>query len=232
MKRFLPVVGLLWALAVSAEPKPVPQSRELSADMILRRPGAKDQRGKLYIGKDKLRTELSVPDRGQMAFIYDMGAGKAWMVNPGRQVAMDLTAQFNQAMKVGKGPQGTELLTWRDSNPCSRQVEGRTCAKQGAETVNGRETDKWKVTEKDGKVAIVWMDRALSMPIKTETPSGGMELLNVKEGPQPAELFQVPKDFKVIVTPMGAGPAPGMAPGAGQPGGPRPEGAAPTPPGK
>jgi hypothetical protein len=87
--------------------------------------------------------------------------------------------------------------------------------KLGAEDVNGRATQKYRVTVK-GKTgasrevtteSIVWVDERLGMPVKTETTSTGgaaasgskvsMELRDIRETVD-ASLFELPSDFRKV----------------------------------
>lgn len=240
MKTLVLAAGLLLAQPAPVPPESAPRpaapaapvkprfpAKELSADLIVRRAGQKDEQGRLYIGKEKLRSELN-SHGSTLAFVYDATSGKSFMLLPEHRAAMDLSSQTEAALKLGKhGP--VEFLPAPEGDPCWRKVEGRVCAKVGSQPMNGRETDKWKVTDKDGQVSLIWMDRSLKLPVKTETPVGGTELRNIQEGPQPPELFQLPKGYRMLsstVAPNGAVVPGRVAPDDAEP--PEP----PPPPGK
>ena len=84
--------------------------------------------------------------------------------------------------------------------------------KLGAETLNGRMTQKYRVTLKGMTGAakgmttesLVWVDENLGMPVKTEMSSSGgqgsgahviMELRDIKESVD-SNLFDIPQDFR------------------------------------
>ena len=82
--------------------------------------------------------------------------------------------------------------------------------KLGAETLNGREAVKWRVTlpGKTGASAdatienLIWVDESLGMPIKSEMTVGGrakysMELRDIKETVDPG-AFDLPADYKRV----------------------------------
>jgi hypothetical protein len=58
-------------------------------------------------------------------------------------------------------------------------------------------TDKWIKTE-DGERSTLWIDRQLRFPVRTVEDDETGELRNIKIGPQPASLFQVPAGYKKV----------------------------------
>jgi hypothetical protein len=74
-----------------------------------------------------------------------------------------------------------------------------TCKNLGTETVNGRSCDKWLLTSKNGSSTTTWVDQKLHFPIKTQTSEGNsFQLINIKEGDQPASLFAPPSGYRKI----------------------------------
>jgi outer membrane lipoprotein-sorting protein len=79
----------------------------------------------------------------------------------------------------------------------------------GAETVDGRETQKYRVTANSSQAesvnngeTLLWFDETLHMPVKTETksPDGTRvttELVDVVLKVDPS-LFEIPKDYQQI----------------------------------
>ena len=59
----------------------------------------------------------------------------------------------------------------------------------------GRTCDHWQITDKEGKVSNVWVDRKLHFPIKTVSADSTWELTNIKEGEPDAGLFQIPPGY-------------------------------------
>ena len=61
--------------------------------------------------------------------------------------------------------------------------------------MNGRSCDKWELTSKQGKQT-VWIDPKLHFPIRSVSADGNtMDLTNIKEGSQPASLFEFPAGY-------------------------------------
>lgn len=81
------------------------------------------------------------------------------------------------------------------------------------EKIGGRSTEKWEVIHKrpDGYSSRAWQwhDTVLHIAIREELPGGFLrELKNIKEGKQPAKLFDVPEGYKRIQPPAYSGRQP------------------------
>jgi hypothetical protein len=115
--------------------------------------------------------------------------------------------------EAGGTGEGRKVSVPPDFSPDKLLNEARPEAhyeKLGAETVNGRETAKYRVTLK-GKTgaakeatteSLIWIDETLGMPIKSEmTLSGGarvtMELRDIRET-MDANLFELPQDYRKV----------------------------------
>jgi len=96
------------------------------------------------------------------------------------------------------------------------QLKGETSREHvAAETIEGIETRKYKVTVKtpDGKDQEVYQwvvynsDKDIN-PIKLAAVDGSfvMEYKNIKVGPQPKELFDVPSDYQDMAAPSAPAP--------------------------
>ena len=81
----------------------------------------------------------------------------------------------------------------------------------GQENLNGRATERWqrKSTRADGESmqTTQWYDPELQIAIREELPGGYFrELRNIRVGPQPGSLFQIPAGYR-LVTPQQQQPA-------------------------
>jgi len=74
-------------------------------------------------------------------------------------------------------------------------AEKSKCRKVGHETVHGRDSVKYELTEKKGGSSTVWVDSKLHFPVKWKNSVGSSELRNIKEGAQASELFEVPGGY-------------------------------------
>ena len=70
----------------------------------------------------------------------------------------------------------------------------------GEETIDGRIAEKWEMTrasQEQTHRSTQWYDRKLQMALREELPgSYRRELRNVVEGPQPANLFELPAGYR------------------------------------
>jgi hypothetical protein len=86
-------------------------------------------------------------------------------------------------------------------NPCnvtyvSGHMGSSTCKKVGEEEVNGRSAEKYEISMTMGSMTTTWhdwIDVSLRIPVKNElNGKTGLEVRNLRETPQPANLFELP----------------------------------------
>jgi hypothetical protein len=71
----------------------------------------------------------------------------------------------------------------------------------GEETVNGRHTLTWEVSETmrgQSGTQYVWVDVKLHCIVKMQMGPSTMELQNIGKGPQPASIFALPTGYQVM----------------------------------
>ncbi len=73
-----------------------------------------------------------------------------------------------------------------------------TCRKIGDVTVNGRDAVEYEGKSPEGDASHVWIDVKLAFPIKWDSKGGYGEVRNIQEGPQAANLFEIPTDYTKI----------------------------------
>ena len=183
----VPVV--LWFSTLTALAQmPQPFSADFSAVSKNRTPIT----GKLFLSAPNMRMDIST---GGMAasMIVNGNTKTRYMVMHAQRLYLE--------MKEGQASPMAESLphieSWVDAkNPCAISADS-TCKDLGPDTVNGRLCEKWQITPKNGSVTTAWVDPKLHFPIKTQTADGGsFELSNIKEGSQPASLFDPPSDYQ------------------------------------
>jgi hypothetical protein len=129
--------------------------------------------------------------------IMDLQNHTAWELRPQRKIATDMSA----ILKSAQGTANSDLLTGAlpdPNNPCAA-VRDFACHKLGTEDINGRHTEKWEMKDlKDNKLTTLWIDPSLPLAVKTQWEGGSGEYRNIKEGPQPESLFQVPPEYKKL----------------------------------
>ena len=113
----------------------------------------------------------------------------------------------------GAGQQGV-LQVWVDEERSLpvRQImpdgSGMEMRLVGREQRSGRKVEKWEMEghgpDGQSQTSLQWYDPELKMNIREERPGGFVrELINIKPGKQPAELFSVPAGYSEIRPPQG-----------------------------
>jgi outer membrane lipoprotein-sorting protein len=138
---------------------------EFSADVIQSIPQQKPQHGKLYVGNDKMRTEMTVNGK-TMVQIVDMKTQTAYMLDPEEHSYI--------VRKAGPGDMTGGREAAKGANPCAG-MQNLICTRLGIENVNGRMAEKWEMSSKapgqSGKMTI-WLDKERHMPLRQEFPDG------------------------------------------------------------
>ena len=110
--------------------------------------------------------------------------------------------------------EGAGMTVWLDQKrnlPLRQQLpNGATMERKqtGTETVNQRKTEKWEIsmTGPDGssRVSYQWYDPELAVNVREEQPGVyTRNLTDIKPGPQPASLFDVPAGFSEVTAGQG-----------------------------
>ncbi|MFB3815456.1 MAG: DUF4412 domain-containing protein [Terriglobales bacterium] len=168
------------ALAQTASP--------FSADMKISGGREGDVSGKMFFGGQKTRLEMNAAGH-QSVMISDLPRRVMYMLMPQQQMYMEM--HIDQM----PGGQRDQWKPYDASNPCAGEA-GATCKKVGSDLVNGRMCDKWLFSGGQGGNRTVWIDQKSHIPIKSVHGDTTWELLNIKEGPQPASLFEVPSGYQ------------------------------------
>ena len=181
---------------------------DFSAKAVNLRPGKEPtSQAKIYVTKDKMRIESSEPNGHAGAVIVNFSTQTSTVLMPERKMYM----QFAQ----GQGPGASSMRgmfrigdaddacgDWRRITTAKSNA---TCRKIGSDTVNGRSTVKYEATGNNGKTGNFWIDPKLHFPIKWQDSQDAGELQDIKEGSQPASLFEVPSDYQKFQMPAGMG---------------------------
>jgi outer membrane lipoprotein-sorting protein len=185
------LIAVVLALACSVLPAQAQLANipQFSADISSKMHGGESTQGKMYFGGSKIRMDMNAGGH-DMQIITDPAKQTSYMIMPQQKMYMEM----NTAGMAGRG-RTPEVKPVDPQNPCANQP-GTTCKKVGAETVNGRSCDKWELTGQHGKKTL-WIDQKLHFPIRTVSDdSTTLEMTNIKEGTQPASLFQVPAGYQ------------------------------------
>lgn len=181
-------VALFFVALTSA----ISHAQEFSADVVYLEPNgsvsAAHAASKLSVSKDKFRLDTN-------GF-----TGNVLLVNRGDQTAFVLQPKRKTYQALANGPSEYFRAENPDDACDSWQKSSEqkiVCKKVDSETVNGRDAVKYENNATTpGATTAVWIDKALKFVIKWQAADTAAELRNIKEGPQAADLFAVPADFK------------------------------------
>lgn len=213
--RIVGFFGLVAFLVIA----PLANAQDFSADVVSTRQDGNGGRGKIYSTKDKVRWETQDQNSSMMgmsAIVIDEAQGKNFVLIEQRHMyvesfpgmtRMPLIAQFWHVQDVGDAcPQWKRM-----AEQYKTDKNWGSCTKVGNDTVNGRSAVKYEGVSTKGEKSYYWIDTKLKCVIKGDSPTGGMELRNIQEGPQPASLFEIPAgytkfDMGGMMGPMGKQP--------------------------
>ncbi|OGX29825.1 MAG: hypothetical protein A2705_00895 [Omnitrophica WOR_2 bacterium RIFCSPHIGHO2_01_FULL_52_10] len=158
------------------------EAQEFSAQMISRT-GKETVNAKIYVAQDKVRMEMP-----ESVMIIRRDKNLSWMLMPADKMYMEHPVDMSSSPKVSKNFDG--------------EIER---VAMGTEAVDGQPAEKFQVTypEKGKNVSVYQWLRGGEIPIKVEAVDGtwSMEYEDLKTGPQPADLFEVPAEYEKFAMP-------------------------------
>jgi hypothetical protein len=165
--------------------------RSFTATLVTLADGKEDS-SQLVVRGDLLR--VGQPNEVD-ADLYDLGAGKKWILRPKQKLAVERNVHRSQVVF-------SMLLPDASGSPCG-QNPNLQCTREGEETAEGRRLVKWRLdlsgdkkAQKDNP-ATGWVDPSLGAMVRFTVEKQGLsfELRDIKAGPVDDALLQVPSDF-------------------------------------
>lgn len=138
---------------------------EFSADTVESHPQQGNRTGKLFIGKNRVRTEYDMNGK-TIIQIIDLDKQEAIIINPAEKTYMRRQAGQQDMLPQGMGK--------AERSPCAG-MQNLSCKKGGIESVNGRKARKWEVTSAAGGQSGTmqfWLDEERQIPIRQIMPDG------------------------------------------------------------
>ena len=123
-----------------------------------------ERTGKLFVGKDGMRTEYEMSGE-KLVQIVNYRTQEVYLLNPGKRSFM------RHAMQQSGGAAGRPQPS---ANPCEGQ-QGIICKSLGTEDVFGRPAVKWQLNKSGGSqdsAMTLWLDRQRHTPLKQTMPNG------------------------------------------------------------
>ncbi len=180
-------------LMAAQAPQLMPFSGDMQVTSQRAGRGAQEVTGKIYVDRGHMRMDMDSGPRGGASVITNVATRTTDVLMTEQHMYMEFNADQAMARRPGMAP---NIKPFTDpSNPCANEA-GATCKKVGVEEVNGRTCDHWQITDKQGQVTNAWIDQKLHFPIKEVMPDTTWQLTNIKEGAQPASLFEVPAGYQ------------------------------------
>ena len=137
---------------------------EFSADTVESGMQGGEQTGKLYVGKDRIRTEIDVNGQSLIQII-DLKSQEALMINTQEKSYIRRRAGAGDMVPAQKADA---------ASPCAG-MKNITCKKAGKEKIYGRPATKWefssKLDESAGSMTI-WIDDQRGIPTRQVMPDG------------------------------------------------------------
>lgn len=162
---------------------------EYSADTVFTAGGQKTY-GKTYAKPDRFRMEITNPQ--PVITITRMDKNIVWNIMPSEKMYMEMPFDPQTAPKT--------------------EIRGEIDRKHvGSEKIDGHPTEKYLITYKEGaktEKIYQWWATDINFPIKSADLNDKwvQEYKNIKMGPQPDKLFEIPADYskiQMLMTPKG-----------------------------
>jgi hypothetical protein len=191
-----PFLILAWLASFVA----IGETSEFSADILRSNADGtpSSEPGKIYVSNDKVRIET--PDVTGGFFIIDGATNIALFVQPEHRLFMDAkqSSLLTQILVPVDPRDPCPKLQVMAINAGSAEKDSQwRCDRVGQEVIEGRETIAFSTMTAKHKQRAEWIEPELKFPIRSRTESGlTIDLKNIKEGPQPASLFEIPANYR------------------------------------
>jgi len=163
---------------------------EFSAETVESDMQGGERTGKLYVGKDRIRTDMDINGQSLIQII-DLKAQEALMINTQEKSYLRRQAGGGDMMQAPKKDAGS---------PCAG-MQNITCKQTGKEKIYGRPAVKWEFTNEAGGQAesmTIWLDEERGIPTRQDMPDGNSIEMRML-GPDSVEGRKVEK-WELIVT--------------------------------
>jgi hypothetical protein len=167
-------------------------AQQFSADLVGK------SAGKIYVSNSKVRIETS--DFPSGLFLLDGNAHTAYFVKPAQRVLMD-AKQSSWLTQI--------LVPVDPDHPCKQwqamaEIAGAAdqgnqwrCNRLSPESSDGRDPIKYRAISPAGLSSYCLIDPQLGFAVSIDREDGvKIYLANVQQGPPPADLFEIPANFR------------------------------------
>jgi hypothetical protein len=169
------------------------RAQQFSADIVVERDGRRSPAGQVFVRDGKTRIET--PELADGFFLVDSDKQTAYFVRRNGRVYMDARQSSPLTRLLVPVDPADPCRQWQamaDIAGIAGQAELR-CERTGEESIDGRESDAFRVVSGSGEIFSGWIDRARRFPLRIKTAGGSVTSLeNVRDEPQLASLFELP----------------------------------------
>jgi hypothetical protein len=186
----LVIPAVLWAGGV--------QAQTFSSEIVTRRDDSSVRVGKLDVRDGRVRIEtMEFPDG---FFLLDMTAARqtAYFVRPAVRVYMDARQSSRLTQWFVPVDPEAPCLQWQAMARVSgKEGEGEwRCERLGEETIEGHETNAFRVSTPSGQAYSGWVDRERRFPLRIKTADGDLIMLEeIRDEALPAASFELPAEY-------------------------------------
>jgi hypothetical protein len=168
-------------------------SQEFSAEMVRQKPEGIPP-AKVAVSGEKMRFEMTgkQPTQNSVAIINLKKESGIMILPDNKSYTQMVSGRLSTAMPFFR-PTDPE-----NACPAWDAFVGKpgSCSKVGNDTVDNRETVKYKGVARNGDTGFAYVDRKLDFVTKWEGEKTAVSFKNISEGPQSASLFNVPAGFE------------------------------------
>ena len=144
---------------------------------------------RLFVSDDKIR--LEVGGSARTVLLLNAAEQTAYALFPAKKEYEPLAGGVSEYFRVSDAENACP--DWQKSS--TQKID---CEKSGHEVVNGRQTVKYRNKgASDVAISAVWIDLKLKFVVKWEGAGSGVEVRNIQEGKQAADLFTLPSDYDI-----------------------------------
>ena len=165
-------------------------------DLVSTRNGAATSVAKLRALDCKIRIET--PDFSGGFFLSDSSNHVSYFARPNARVFMEARQSgWLVSMFVSVDPDDP-CKQWRSmANVAGAQGDQWRCERDGPAIIDGRHAVRYRIIPSLDREMSGWVDPDRKFPVEIQQEDGTTaHVANMKEGPQPASLFEIPTDFR------------------------------------
>ncbi|MEO5617550.1 MAG: hypothetical protein ABIS67_07240 [Candidatus Eisenbacteria bacterium] len=157
---------------------------QYSVDLVMTFEG-KSMTMRRAIDGGSIRSEISAEGTEMVMLERAEDNGAVYNIMPSEKMMMKMTPSTMM-------PPGEKQEAPPADDAAAPKVE-----KLGVEKLEGRSAVKYRMTA-EGHSALAWFEESTGAPLRMEAEGSVIEWKNMKPGPQPAKLFELPKDYQLI----------------------------------